>query len=45
MNTSEFIPTLNDFYFQNLPANFRNGEYHAYLVGRNLTSHLCVCVW
>lgn len=43
MNTNEFIQNSNYFCFQNLPTNIRNGEYHAYLVGKNCLS-FCVCV-
>lgn len=28
MNTNEFMQTLNDPYFQNLPSNIRHNEHH-----------------
>lgn len=43
MNTNEFIQALNDFCFQNLPANIRYGEHHAYLVGRNYFNFSSLC--
>lgn len=32
MTTNEFMQTLNDSYFQNLPSNIRHNEHHICLV-------------